>query len=69
MSIYAPTLECRGKDSDTFDVFYNELESVIKNVKSRDSFVIAGNFNAKIATNMLESKQKTDRNIRKRKGK
>ena len=69
MSIYAPTLEYREKDSDTFDVFYNDLESVIKNVKSRDSFVITGNFNAKIATNMLESKQKTDRNIRKRKGK
>ena len=42
---------------------------MIKNVKSRDSFVIAGNFNAKIATIMLESKQKTDWNIRKRKGK
>ena len=69
MIIYEPTLECREKDSDTFDVFYNELESVIKNVKSRDSFVIAGNFNANIATNMLESKQKTDWNIRKRKGK
>ena len=37
MSIYAPTLKCREKDSDTFDVLYNELESVIKNVKSRDS--------------------------------
>ena len=69
MIIYEPTLECREKDSDTFDVFYNELESVIKNVKSRDSFVIAGNFNANIATNMLESKQKTDWNIRKRKDK
>ena len=42
---------------------------MIKNVKSRDSFVIAGNLNAKIGTNMPESKQKTDWNIRKRKGK
>ena len=32
----------------------------IRNVKSRDSFDIAGNFNAKIGTNMPESKQKTD---------
>ena len=64
MSIYGPTLECREKDSGTFDVLYNELESVIKNVKSWGSFVIAGNFNAKIKTNTLESKQKTDWNIR-----
>ena len=69
MSIYAPTLEYREKDSDTFDILYNELESVIKNVKSRDSLVIAGDFNTKIGTNTLESKQKTDWNIRKRKGK
>ena len=69
MSIYAPTLECREEDPDTFDVLYNKLESVIKNVKSRDSLVIAGDFNAKIGTNTLESKQKTDWNIWKRKGK
>ena len=69
MSIYTPTIECTEKDSDTFDVLYDELESVFKNVKFRDSFVIAGNFNAKIGTNTLESKQKTDWSIRKRKGK
>ena len=69
MSIYAPALECREEDPDTFDVSYNKLESVIKNVKSRDSLVIAGDFNAKIGANGLESKQKTDWNIRKRKGK
>ena len=69
MSIYAPALECREDDPDTFDVSYNKLESVIKNVKSRDSLVIAGDFNAKIGTNGLESKQKTDWNIWKRKGK
>ena len=69
MSIYAPTLECREEDPNTSDVLYNELESVIKNVKSRDSLVIAGDFNAEIGTNTLESKQKTDWNIRKRKGK
>ena len=64
MSIYAPTLECREED-----VLYHELESVIKNVKSRDILVIAGDINAKIGTNTLESKQKTDWNRRKRKGK
>ena len=69
MSIYAPTLECRETDQDTFDVLFNKLESLIKNVKSRDSLVIARDFNAKIGTNTLESKQKTDWNIRKRKGK
>ena len=69
MSIYAPTLECREEDPDPFDVLYNESESVIKNVKSRDSLVIACDFNAKIGINPLESKQKTDWNIRKRKGK
>ena len=69
MSIYVPTLECRKTGQDTFDVLYNKLESLIKNVKSRDSLVIAGDFNVKIGTNTLESKQKTDWNIRKRKGK
>ena len=69
MSIYAPTLECREEDPDTFDVLYNKIESAIKNEKSRDSLVIAGDFNAKIGTNTLESKQKTDWSIRKRKGK
>ena len=34
MSVYAPTLECREKNPDIFDAFYNELESVIKNVRS-----------------------------------
>ena len=70
MSVYAPTLECREEDQDTFDAFYNELESVIENVKSRDSFFITGDFNAKIGTPALESNifQKTGWNIRKRKG-
>ena len=65
MSIYSPTLKCREKDSDTFDVLYNELESVIK----MSNLDIAGDFNAKIGTNALESKKNTDWNIRKRKGK
>ena len=47
MSIYAPKLECRDKHADTFDAFYNKLGSVIKNVKSRDNLVIAGDFNPK----------------------
>ena len=55
MRICAPTLECREEDPDTFDVLYNKLESVIKNVKSRDSLVIAGDFKAKIGTSALES--------------
>ena len=69
MSIYVLTLECRKTDQDTFDVLYNKLESVIKNVKSRDSPVIAGDFNVKVGNNTPESKQKTDWNIRKRKSK
>ena len=69
MSICAPTLECREEDPDTFDILYKKLDSVMKNVKSRYSLIIAGDFNAKIATNALESKQKTNRNIRKRKDK
>ena len=54
MSIYAPTLKCRDKDGDTFDTFYNKLESVIKNVKYRDNPVIACDFNPKIGTTALE---------------
>ena len=52
--VYAATLKCSEKDPDTADVFYNELESVIKNVKSRDNLVITGNFNAKTGTAALE---------------
>ena len=58
MSIYAPKLECSEKDSDTVDAFYNKLENVIKNDKSRDNLVTAGDFNAKTATAALESKRK-----------
>ena len=38
-----------------FWCFYNELESAIKNVKSRGNLVITGNFNAKIGNAGLES--------------
>ena len=70
MSIYAPTRECREEDPGTFDALYNEFENAIKNVKSRDNLVIAGNFKAKIGTAALESNiLKTDWNIPKRKGK
>ena len=54
MSIYVPTLECSEKDPDTADAFYNELESVIKNVKSRDNHVIAGDFDKETRTAALE---------------
>ena len=54
MSVYAATLKFSEKDPDIADAFYNELESVIKNVKSRDNFVITGNFNAKTGTAALE---------------
>ena len=47
MNVYAPTLECSKKDQDTVDAFYNKLKNVIKNVKSRDNLVTAGDFNAK----------------------
>ena len=55
MSIYASTLECSKKDPDTVDAFYNELESVMKNVKSRDNLAIASDFNAKRGTAALET--------------
>ena len=55
MSIYAPKLECSEKDSDTVDAFYNKLENLIKNDKSRDNLVTAGDFNAKTSTAALES--------------
>ena len=55
MSIYAWTLESREEYPDTFYAFYNELQSAIKNVKSRDSLVIVGYFNAKIRTAALET--------------
>ena len=55
MRIYAPTLECREEDAGIFDAFYNELESVIKNVKSRGRFFITGDFNTKIGTAVVES--------------
>ena len=55
MSVYAPTLEYSEKDPDTTDAFYNELESVIKNLKSRDNLVRAGDFNAKTGTAALKS--------------
>ena len=38
-----------------FWCFYNELESAIKNVKSRDNLVIICNFNTKIGNAGLES--------------
>ena len=55
MNVYAPTLECSEKDPDTVDAFYNKLKNVIKNVKSTDNLVTAGDFNAKAATAALES--------------
>ena len=55
MSIYASTLECSEKDPDTVDAFYNELESVMKNVKSRDNLAIASDFSPKTGTSALES--------------
>ena len=55
MSIHAWTLESREEYPDTFYAFYNELQNVIQNVKSRDSLVIAGDFNAKIRTAALET--------------
>ena len=41
----SPTLEYSEKDPDNVDVFYNRLKSVIKNFKSRDNLVIAGDSN------------------------
>ena len=41
----SPTLEYSEKDPDNVDVFYNGLKSVIKNFKSRDNLVIAGDSN------------------------
>ena len=38
------------------DAFYKELDkNVIKNVKSRDNLVIAGDFNSETGTNAVES--------------
>ena len=48
--------DCRlNVDPDTVDAFYNELESVMKNVKSRDTLAIAGDFNTKTGTAALET--------------
>ena len=57
MSIYVPTLECRDKDGDTFDGFYNKLESVINNIKSRDNLVIACDFNPELGTAPQETRK------------
>ena len=72
MSVYAPTLlEYGEKDPETTDAFYNELESVIKNLKCRDNLVRAGDFNAKTGTAALKSNiyKKADWNIQKSKNK
>ena len=72
MSVYAPTLECSEKDSDTA-VSNNELESRIKKVKYSSNFVIAHNFNPKrgiaplvsnIYKNILEFKVKEKQTAR-----
>ena len=57
MSIYVPTLECRDKDGDTFDGFYNKLESVINNIKSRDNLVIACDLNPELGTAPQETRK------------
>ena len=55
MSVQTPTLEYREKDPDTINAFYNEFESVIKSVKSRDNLVKAGDFNSETGTAALGS--------------
>lgn len=54
ISLYPPKLECSEKDPDTAE-FYTKLESVIKRIKSGDTIVITGNFNAKTGAATLES--------------
>ena len=48
ISAYAPTLETTIKSPDVTEMFYSELESVIKLKNSRDTLLIGGDFNAKI---------------------
>ena len=55
LSVYAPTLEKSEKHPEEADNFYNEMESIIKKVKSRDDLIIAGDFNAITGTAALET--------------
>ena len=55
VSVYAPTLETSEKNHDVRDNFYNELGSIISRVKSRDSQIVAGDFNAKTGSAALKS--------------
>lgn len=55
MSVWTPTLEYSEKDPDTTDAFYDEFESLIKSVKSRDNVVKAGDFNSETGTAALGS--------------
>ena len=47
ISVYAPTLESTRKSPEETINFYNDLNTVINLVKSRDTLLICGDFNAK----------------------
>ena len=47
ISAYAPTLEIRKKHPQKCEQFYDELQSLIKTVKTRDLLIVTGDFNAK----------------------
>ena len=54
MSIYASTLVCSEKDTDTVDASKMNQKKLTKNVSSRDNLAIASNFNTKTGTAALE---------------
>lgn len=43
---YAPTLENSTKNPELRDNFYDQLDSVIRKINSRDALIIGGDFNA-----------------------
>ena len=51
---YAPTLPVSESDPKTREDFYEELESVVRGVSSRDYLIVAGDFNAKTGKEWTE---------------
>ena len=47
ISAYAPTEESCKKTPNLRENFYNELDSTLKNIKSRDIVIVEGDFNGK----------------------
>ena len=63
ISAYAPTLDTTIKAPDVTEIFYSELESVIKLTNSRDTLLIGGDFNAKIKPNNKATYQSYIENV------